>query len=526
MVSKEFRISPNKGVVILPYNDAVANLIPNHGILERGGNKFMVVSHKHSETKLLNNLEVPVPPPVLTQYDWRGTVPFAAQEATAALLTTNPRAYVLNSIGTGKTRAAYFAADYLMQIGEMKRALIIAPLSTLTTVWDRELFEVFPTRSCRVIHGSYEKRLKLLKEDHDFYIINHDGVKLRKGALAEVIAARPDIDCVIIDELTGFKTVGTERWKAARKLIATKKWVWGMTGAPTPQAPTDAFGQIKLVTPSNLPTPHFRAFREMTMREVTQFKWAPRPDANEHIFDWMQPAVRFTQEDCVDLPPITFSTRSSEMTVTQKRAYNKMLNDMALEFQNREDNIVAANAGVQMGKLLQIASGFIYGGNHGKKVVFDHSNKLAVLKELIAEADKKVIIYCPFKAGVDELASLLAEDYDVEKVYGDTPKAKRDSVFTMFQHGASPKVLVAHPQVAAHGLTLTAASIIIWWSPTTSAEIYEQACGRIRRPGQDTHTHVVHIENSPVERKVYRSLEKKGNVQGELLQMFRDVTQT
>lgn len=522
MLSKEFRVSPSKGVVVLPYHEAVANLIPNHGVLESNGNKFIVVHHKHSETKLLNNLNVPVPPPVLSQYDWRDTIPFAAQEATAALLTTSPRAYVLNSIGTGKTRAAYFAADYLMSIGEMKRALIIAPLSTLTMVWDRELFEVFPSRTCRVIHGSYEKRLKLLEEDHDFYIINHDGIKIRKHALAQIIAARPDIDCVIIDELTGFKTVGTERWKAARKLIATKKWVWGMTGSPTPQAPTDAFGQIKLITPNALPSPYFRAFREMTMREITQFKWAPRKEANKIIFDMMQPAVRFTQDDCVDLPTLTYTTRTCEMTQQQKKAYAQMLTDMALKFVGGTP-ITAANAGVQMSKLLQIASGFIYGGSAGK-VSFDYSNKLQVLKELIDEADKKVIIYCPFKLGVDELASLLSADYDVEKVYGDTSKTQRDKIFNLFQYGASPKVLVAHPQVAAHGLTLTAASMIVWWSPTTSAEIYEQACGRIRRPGQDTKCLIVHIENSAIERKVYRSLQKKGDVQGELLQMFHDIT--
>ena len=300
------------------------------------------------------------------------------------MLTTNHRAFVLNSIGTGKTRAAYFAADYLMKIGEMKRALIIAPLSTLSTVWDRELFEIFPDRTCKVLHGSYEKRLAGLEEDHDFYIIN------------------------VIDELTGFKTVGTERWKAAKKLIATKKWVWGMTGSPTPQAPTDAFGQIKLIAPQALPSPYFRAFREMTMREITQFKWAPRKEANKIIFDLMQPAVRFTQDDCIDLPTLTYTTRTSEMNPAQKKAYSQMVTEMALKFVGGTP-ITAANAGVQMSKLLQIASGFIYGGTAGK-ITFDHSNKLKVLTELIEEADKKVIIYCPFKLGVDQLASLLSED--------------------------------------------------------------------------------------------------------------------
>ena len=522
-MNKEFRISPSKGVVILPFHESVANLIPDHGVLEANGNKFLVVRHRHSETKLLNNLDVPVPPPVLSQYDWCGTTPFAAQEATAALLTTNHRAYVLNSIGTGKTRAAYYAADYLMSIGEMKRALIIAPLSTLTTVWDRELFEVFPHRTCRVVHGSWDKRMKALEEDHDFYIINHDGVKLRKYEMAKLIAARDDIDCVIIDELTGFKTTTAERWKACRKLVEKKKWVWGMTGSPTPQAPTDAFGQIKLITPGNLTSPWFKVFKEATMRQVTTFRWVPRKEANDYIFDLMQPAVRFTQEDCVDLPDLVYVTRSCDMTTAQKKAYGQMQTDMAVQFQQGGEAVTAVNAGVQMAKLLQIATGFVYAGE-GKQHEFDYSKKLSVLKEVIDESDKKVIVYCPFKRGVDMLADVLGKEYDVEKVYGDTPKTERDRIFNLFQHGSSPRVLVAHPQVAAHGLTLTAANTIVWWSPTTSAEIYEQACGRIRRPGQDMRCCIVHIENSAVERKVYRSLQEKGNVQGALLQMFRDIT--
>ena len=523
MMNSEFRISPSKGVVILPYHESVANLIPDHSVLESNGNKFLIVKHRHSETKLLNNLQVPVPPPVLSQYGWQGTTPFVAQEATAALLTTNHRAYVLNSIGTGKTRAAYFAADYLMSIGEMKRALIIAPLSTLTTVWDRELFEIFPNRKCSVVHhANYDRRLKQLEEDVDFYIMNHDGVKLRKHELAQIIAARDDIDCVIIDELTAFKNPSADRWRACRKIVNNKKWVWGMTGSPTPQAPTDAFGQIKLITPSALPSPYFKAFREMTMREVTQFKWVPRKEANDIIFDIMQPAVRFTQDQCVDLPTLTYSTRECAMAPSQKKAYEQMRTNMAIEFEQSEETISAVNKGVQMGKLLQIASGFIYDGED--RVSFDYSKKLAVLKELIDEADKKVIVYCPFKMGVDMLAEILGKDYDVEKVYGDTPKVDRDKIFNLFQYGSSPKVLVAHPKVAAHGLTLTAANMIVWWSPTTSAEIYEQACGRIRRPGQDTKCLIVHIENSAIERKVYTSLREKGDVQGELLRMYQEIT--
>jgi SNF2 family DNA or RNA helicase len=191
--------------------------------------------------------------------------PFAHQQQTTLFMAVNPRGYVLNDIGTGKTMSALWAADFLMEMGVAKRALIIAPLSTLERVWGDAAFIHFKHRKFKVLHGSAERRRKLLAEPADFYIINHDGV----GVIVKELAARQDIDIVIIDELAVYRNRQTAKWKAMNEVLyptkgKPKPWVWGLTGAPIPQSPEDAYGQCRLVTPTTVPK-FFTMWRNMTM---------------------------------------------------------------------------------------------------------------------------------------------------------------------------------------------------------------------------------------------------------------------
>jgi SNF2 family DNA or RNA helicase len=111
---------------------------------------------------------------------------------------------------------------------------------------------------------------------------------------------------------------------------------------------------------------------------------------------------------------------------------------------------------------------------------------------------------------------------DCSLVHGGTNKKHRDQIFAAFQTSDSPRVIVAHPQCMAHGLTLTSASTIIWFTPTTSLEIYEQANARITRPGQKHKALIIHLQSTAIERKIYKRLQKKASLQGALLDMFDD----
>jgi SNF2 family DNA or RNA helicase len=478
---------------------------------------MLVIPHTEQTTKLLRNCGYNIAGPIQYYYDWNGGSPFDSQRVTADLLTTNPRAYVLSEMGVGKTRAALYAFDYLRRLGVVHSCLIVAPLSTLVGVWENEIFENFPHLTTGVLYGhSKKKRLKILAHPADCYIVNHDGVEVVHTNLW----ARTNIDAVIVDELAVYRNPRSQRSKYLRPLVQRAAFAWGLTGAPTPNEPTDAYGQIKLITPERVGF-SFKSFKDQTMRQLSQFKWIPRREANDIVLAAMQPSVRFTREQCFDLPETTYSTRVVQMHPVAAKLYKKMFDDLAVQVKAKE--ITAANEGVKLSKLLQIASGFAYDST-GKGHWIGGTDRFKAIIETIEATPNKVIVFAPFRYLVTLLGEVLAKRYTTAIIHGETPKGARDLAYVGFQRSTDPHLICAHPQTMAHGLTLTAADTIIWAAPITSLEIYEQANARITRSGQKNTTQIIHIQGSPAEKYVYDRLRRKAKMQGALLQMFEDYT--
>jgi SNF2 family DNA or RNA helicase len=443
--------------------------------------------------------------------------PFQAQIETANFLTMHDRAFCLNSMGLGKTVTSLWAYDYMRDARIVKKVLVICPLSTMERTWADEVFRTFPHLTCTVLYGSRERRIKLLKQDSDVYVINTDGIKTIETELAK----RDDIDLVIVDEMAMFRNSGTERWKTLDKICnkQTPRRIWALTGAPIPHEPTDAWAQCRIVNPANPLVPkYFGRFRDMVMRQVTQFKWMPRDDALQTVHKVMQPAVRFALDDCIDLPEQTFIDRDVQMTDDQKKAYKTMLDKLVAEF--AQGDVLAVNEAVKANKLVQIACGVAY-GKDGEHIKIDNSSRIEVLKEVIAESEGKVLVFVPLTGVLEDVVSQLSADWSVAAIHGGTPKAERDQIFKDFQNAATPHVLVANPSTMSHGLTLTAATTIAWYAPIHSNDVYEQACARVRRPGQTRTTVIVHIAASDIERRIYSRLRKKQKLQGALLEIMK-----
>lgn len=235
----------------------------------------------------------------------------------------------------------------------------------------------------------------------------------------------------------------------------------------------------------------------------------------------MQPSVRFTREQCYDLPPTTYSARHVEMDPKARVLYKKMFDELAVQVAAKE--ITAANEGVKLSKLLQIASGFAYDAD-GEGHYIGGTERFKAIIEIIEQTEQKVIIFAGFRYLVTLIGKVLERKYRTAIIHGKTPKGERDKAFIDFQRDPSLRLIVAHPQTMAHGLTLTEAATIIWASPITSPEIYEQANARITRSGQKNATYIIHIQASPVEKHVYDRLKRKTKMQGALLQMFEEST--
>jgi SNF2 family DNA or RNA helicase len=509
-------ISQKHRVIGVPWRPEFDQFFPEAKRVTLGGNKLVVVPHEMNVTRYLRNIGLDVPAPIIAHYDWAGGKPFDIQKKTAALLTMNSRAYVLNGMGTGKTKASLWSWHYLYTTGGAGKLLVVAPLSTLNFTWAREIFQTLSGIKVQVLHGSKQKRLdKLADQEADVYIVNHDGLNVIAGALAD----RPDIDCCILDELAVYRNGASQRAKVTRQVTKRMKWLWGMTGSPTPNAPTDAWAQCSIITPGNVPK-YFNRFRDETMNRVTQFKYAPKEGALDRVFEVMQPAVRFTLDDVMELPELVERTIDIDMGPRQAKVYKQMEERAYAMVASNE--ITAMNAGAVLMKLLQISTGYVYARD--KSVVsLDNDERLEALVDVVNSSDRKVIVFVPFVHALGSIAGrLTSEGYDIRTVSGDTPKSERDQIFQLFQNTSAVKVIVAHPQCMAHGITLTAADTIIWFAPTPNLEIFEQANARIRRVGQKHRQQVLMFQATKAEKKMYAKLRAKQRVQNALLEMFED----
>lgn len=511
-------VSDHHRIVGVSVQPTLLNLFPSAKRITWQGNELMLLNHGIEETKLLRNMGLEVPAPILSQYDWEGGKPFDIQKKTAAMLTMNTRAYVLNGMGTGKTKASLWSWRYLNRAGLAGKLLVVAPLSTLNFTWAKEIFQTLPGVRVQVLHGAKAKRLdRLADKEADVYIVNHDGL----AVVADAIAARPDINTLILDELAVYRNGTALRTKITRKVTARMKWAWGMTGSPTPNAPTDAWAQCTILTPNTVPK-YFNRFRDEVMYRLTQFKWAPKQDAIDKVFDVMQPAVRYTLDDVVELPEIVERTIDIELGAKQEKVYKQMEEHAFTAIANHE--ITAMNAGAVLSKLLQISCGYIY-TRDGDIISLDNDERLEALVDVVLSTSEKVIVFAPFKHALAGIAKrLTSESIEVAEISGDTPRADRDQIFAAFQSTSKYKCIVAHPQTMAHGLTLTNASTIVWFAPITSLEVFEQANARVRRIGQKHRQQILMFQATKAERQMYARLRAKQKVQNLLLEMFADAS--
>lgn len=515
---KAYKI-PHKPLLIIKsqYANKIRTLIPQAFVTTLYDKEVVIVRHTVRNSQLLLKLGCEgIWSPIYYEYKWSGRYnPFSHQKETASFLTLYPRSFVLSEIGTGKSLAALWAADYLKSKGIINRILIVSPLSTLERVWGDEIFQHFPHINFAVLHGTADKRRKMLSNaDHDVYIINHDGIQIIEKELKD----REDINLFIIDECPVYRNK-TKRYASIHSIINKKPnaWVWMMTGTPIPNAPTDAYNQVRLIAPQKVPR-YFSHFRDMVMKQVGPFRWVPREDALKIVYQAMQPAIRFTRNECLDLPPEIYSTRQCELTKEQHDAYEKMMKYLWMQLEKGE--VTAVNEAVKMFKLLQIAGGVVY-DTAGQYNYLDARHRINLVCELIEEAGEKVIVYAPLTGALSLIYNAIIKHWTCAYVDGSVSANKRNQIFKDFQNSPDPHVLVAHPKCMSHGLTLTEASTIIWYLPTVSPDTYVQANGRITRSGQTKTANIINIESTKIEQEVYRRLKSKEKMQGVLLNMIK-----
>ena len=468
------------------------------------------VDEMQALASLMDNSKLPSP--IEKQYNWPGMFkPFDHQRDTARFLTLHKRAFCFNEAGTGKTSAAIWAADYLMNQEKVKRVLVICPLSIMQSAWQADLFKTAMHRTCGIAHGS--KRRKVIEGTYQFVIINYDGVVSEREAIAKA-----GFDLIIVDEANAYKNTSTVRWKTLASIMTPSTYLWMMTGTPASQSPEDAFGLARLINPSRVPK-YKTAWKDTVMTQVSRFRWLPKPYAKDLVFNALQPAIRYEKAQCLDLPELMYQTREVPLTAQATGYYKELVKQMQIMAVG--ETISTVNAAAALTKLLQLSGGAVY-TDKGNIIEFDVSPRLNVLHEVLEESLHKVIVFVPYTHTLSLIKNFLTKhNISSEIIAGSVSANERASIFNRFQTQTDPKVLLIQPQAASHGVTLTAADTVVFWSPVMSVETYLQCIARIDRVGQKNKMTVIHLQGSEVERRMYRMLQNKVDMHEQLVDLYR-----
>jgi len=469
--------------------------------------------------------------PILYKYDWPKIsgkyTPMQHQKAGAAFFTRHRRCFNLSEMATGKTATAIWASDYLLKVGQIKTVCILTTLSTVESVWREELFNIVPSKPVAVLTGAKKERIALLNYNIEYFIINHDGMKI--DAVNAMLASK-NFDLLIVDEGSKFSDKSTNRYKKLLKIIHSKSRIWWMTGTPCPQSPVQAWAQAALINPTfKNEYPFLSNWRDSVLKLVVDRegfrKYVVAEGANEKVFKALQPAFRVAKKDVLDLPPVVYTYRECNLSEEQSVAVKKLKSQN--KFVKDGVKITAVNAGVELMKLRQIFCGLVKGIEEDSKdvvtVEFDASSRLELLCEVVKEAKSKCIVFVPFTAALHRVAEHIENvcGYTVEVINGEVIGAKRNEIIRNFSSTDNPEILVANPETAAHGLNLIKADTIIWFAPIYSADTYIQANERINRPGQKLSMRIVHLYSSKVEKKLYQDLTDKVDTHNNILDLYR-----
>ncbi len=464
----------------------------------------------------LTALKLPSVSTIARDYDFPGNNlrDMPHQVRIADFICRHRRAYIFAEAGTGKTLAAAWAFDYLLQIQDISRVLIICPLSIVRETWGDTLRTHLPHLSWSILYGSAPKRRKLVANNHLVHIINFDGVATIRDELID-----NQYDFILIDESTAVKNPSTDRWKNINAVVPPMAHLVQQTGTPIPQGPMDAYGQAKLMGNVILPKTSAR-FRDEVLVQVAPYIWKPRKEAAQKVKDCLSPALYIARRDVLhDLPPITYTFRQVEMTRTQKALFEKVRKEQLAEVEGSK--ITAVNAAVKMSKLLQIAGGAVY-DDEGNVVACDVRPRVNEMLSLIEQSNSKTIVYAPFRHVLEQISQALRKHHITHSViHGDVPLSEREAIFKSFQRTDEEQVILAVPSTMSHGVTATAASSIVWFMPTARNETYVQACARIERKGQQLPMTVSHLTAHPIERQLYESQRDTLHYEKTVLSLYR-----
>lgn len=433
------------------------------------------------------------------------------QNRAVDFIKDNKKAALWIDMGLGKTISTLTALSDLVANKKVKKVLIVAPLRVAKHTWSEEI------RNWDHIQIDYTilagltpaNRKAAIYSDSPVHIINREMIPW----LVEVLGQKWHYDCVVIDESSSFKSHTSKRWKAFRKVLGKIKRMVQLTGTPAPNSLMDLWPQLYLLDKGERLENTRGKFLAKYCTVVGNPQWNQyevNPERADTIYKKVKDLVlRMSAKDYLELPERIDLTVEVELPPKARKAYEDMKRDFIMMYESGE--VLAVNAAVQVGKLLQICNGNAY--TEDGDFVELHKEKLNELEQIIEQAQEPVLVAYNYKSDL----SVIQKQLPNAEVLSSDPTA-----IDRWNKGEIP-VLLTHPASAGHGLNLQkGGNIIVWYGVPWSLELYQQFNARLHRQGQQKPVRIIHIvATDSADQSVVESLKTKDDSQTKLLKLVQ-----
>ena len=462
------------------------------------------------------------------------TKPYAHQ-LTALEKSWNKEAYAyFMEMGTGKSKVLIDNISMLYDKGKINAALIIAPKGVYQNWHDSEI----PTHLVdhidkkmvlwqAMINKTQEKKLDTLfelGEELHILIMNVEAFSTKKG----VAFASKFLNChntlIAIDESTTIKNPGAKRTKNILGLSKYSKYRRILTGSPVTKSPLDLYTQCQFLSPWLLGHASYYGFRT---------RYAIMKNANfngrsvqivvgyhnlSELSTKLEPfSYRVLKDDCLDLPEKTFIKRIVQLSPDQQKLYSQM-KQKALAVLNGK-MVSTTTVMTQLMRLQQITCGHFTADDGSTQEI--PNNRIDELIDLLYEIEGKVVIWGHWQKDMSQIIKAITKEYGEDSVvdyYGLTPKDERQSNIEKFQNDPKCRFFVGTPATGGYGITLTAASNMIYYSNGYNLETRQQSEARIDRIGQKyPMTYIDIICEKTVDERIVKALRNKINIASKVM---------
>ena len=423
------------------------------------------------------------------------TAPRRHQLQTLAWGVSLRRVALWHGIGTGKSLTALYLHQH---VWGTRRHLVVCPNSVVDS-W-LEQISLHTDLTAVALRGTRDERRALLAESAaDVLVVNYEGLLVlfakakkyvdeegRKRTRHEVsseLCSAAGVDGITADECLSLANPWSIQSRIFYELSRRARHVVVMTGTPLSTGEDDLWGQYRALDGGKTLGRSQKAFRKRHFKQDFFGGWKIRPGQRDAILERVAPVtLRYSREECVDLPPRSYEVRRADMTAEQRKLYGEIVG--GTEFEINGVTYPAIDPGQAANKLSQVAGGFVLIGDEAVRL--GGNPKLDLLEELVREAgDEKLIVFHGYvEEGRQIEERLAAMGVGYAALRGEV-KDKAGEV-RRFREDPACRVLVAHPKSGGIGLNLQVATIEAFYSNGLyGAAVRDQAEGRIYRAGQD-----------------------------------------